>query len=203
MSALPPDGSSSVSSSGFTDGLGTRLLVFDRETGEMLEQLRLRPELSAFERALNDALARATAVEDERFARPRRIERDAEGGLSVVSEFVPGRRLSEALDSAADAGIAAGLDAALGLLLELLPAIASFHDEAGMPHGAVGAGRLLFTPAGQLVLLDGIYAASLERLQLAPARLWRDLGIAAPNADGPVHFDIAADLAQAALAAAA
>ena len=43
------DSESSQSSSGYEDGLGRRVLAFDRETGEMLERLVLRPELSAFE----------------------------------------------------------------------------------------------------------------------------------------------------------
>ena len=76
MSAPSLDSESSQSSSGYEDGLGRRVLAFDRETGAMLERLVLRPELSAFggaARAPDDLRA-----EDERFTRPRAIERGAD-----------------------------------------------------------------------------------------------------------------------------
>src|SRR5688500_20336064 len=84
----------STTSSGFADGLGRRVLAFDREEGTMLERLVLRPELAAFETMLRDRVERLAALEDERLARPRTIERDADGSLTVVSEFVPGSRTS-------------------------------------------------------------------------------------------------------------
>src|SRR5204862_4073774 len=100
MSASSPDPESSQSSSGYEDGLGRRVLAFDRETGEMLERLVLRPELSAFEAALKKRITIVAELEDERFARPRSIERDAHDRLTVVSEYVAGRRLSDLLDAA-------------------------------------------------------------------------------------------------------
>src|SRR4029453_13107232 len=97
MSGPLPAAASSLSSSGFEDGLGRRVLAFDRETGDMLERLVLRPELAAFEKALLTRIDTVSSLEDERFAHPRAIEEDEEGRLTVVSEFVPGRRLSDAL----------------------------------------------------------------------------------------------------------
>jgi hypothetical protein len=113
----------------------------------MLERLVLRPELSAFETALNERVAIIAGLEDERFTRPREIERGADDRLTVISEYVTGRRLSDVLDAAAGHGIVAGLDAGLGLLLELLPALARLHD-AGLAHGALAPGRVMITPAG-------------------------------------------------------
>lgn len=194
---------SSLSSSGYEDGLGRRLLAIERETGEMLERLLLRPELSAFEQVLDTRISALAALEDERFARPRGLERDEDGRLVVVSEYVPGRRLIEVLDAAVESGIAPGIDAALGLLLELLPAIANLHGLAKFAHGSLAGGRVLFTPAGQLVILDAIYAAPLERLQFTRQRLWSEFNIAAPASAGPVRLDAAADLTQAGMIAAA
>src|SRR5678815_331109 len=122
------DSQTSESSSGYEDGVGRRVLAFDRETGAMLERLVLRPELAAFERALHDRMGAIAALEDERFTVPRAIERDADDRLIVVSECVAGRRLSDLIDAAADHGIVAGIDAGLGLLLELLPALSRLHD---------------------------------------------------------------------------
>jgi hypothetical protein len=202
MSPPSLDSESSQSSSGYEDGLGRRVLAFDHETGDMLERLVLRPELAAFEPALKERLAIVAGLEDERFTRPRAIERDADNRLTVVSEYIAGRRLSDVLDAAADYGIIAGLDAGLGLLLELLPALALLHD-AGLAHGAIAPGRVVITPAGQLVLLDSIYADPLERLKLNRRRLWSEFRLAFPPSAGGARFDKGADLAHAAMVAAA
>jgi uncharacterized protein YjbI with pentapeptide repeats len=178
------------------------VLAFDRETGDMLEQLVLRPELSAFEAALRERLAIVAGLEDERFPRPRGIERGADDRLTVVSESVTGRRLSDLLDAAAEHGIIAGLDAGLGLLLELLPALSRLHD-AGLAHGVLAPGRLMITPAGQLVLLDSIYADPLERLKLTRRRLWSEFRLAFPPSGGVARCNNTADLGHASMVAAA
>ncbi len=202
MSVPPADAAISFTATGYADGLGRRALAFDRESGEILERLCLRPELFAFEHILQQTIARFSALEDERFARPRRLEFDADGGLSVVSDFVGGLRLSDALDIAADATLMPGLDAALGVLLELLPAIGTLHSAVGIAHGAIGPGRVLFTPDGTIAITDSIYAAPLERLRFTPRRLWEEFGIAVRDA-AAAKFDAPADLAGSALAATA
>jgi hypothetical protein len=201
MSAEAVDSESSESSSGYEDGLGRRALAFDRETGGMLERLVLRPEMAAFERALRDRMAVVASLEDERFTVPRAIERDGDDRLIVVSECVGGRRLADLIDSAGDHGIVAGLDAGLGLLLELLPALSRLHD-AGIVHGTLAPGRVIVTPAGQVVLLDAIYGEALERLQLTRRRLWSEFRLAFPPTAGIARFDKSADLTHAAMIAA-
>ena len=52
MSALPDARPVSLSTAGYQDGLGRRSVRFDREVGGMLECLRLRAELGAFEASL-------------------------------------------------------------------------------------------------------------------------------------------------------
>lgn len=178
--------------------------MFDRETGGILERLLLRPELGAFERALRERMERAAAFEDERFAHARSIERDpTSGAVTIVSEFVPGNRLSDLLDGSAVDGLeeasAPGVDVALGFLLEILPALAALHSATGFTHGTVGPGRIVVTPAGEVVLLDWIFAHTLERLKLDRRRLWRELGLAMPTTAGACRFDVCADVAQAAL----
>lgn len=124
----------------------------------------------------------------------------------VVSEHLQGSRLSDLLDGlsgdAAETQAAPGLDAALGFLLEVLPALAALHASAGFVHGAVGAGRTVITPGGEVVLLDWVYGHILARLGWSPARLWRELGIAVPSEGGPGVVDAVGDIAQAALTAA-
>lgn len=198
MRTVAATGVSSVSSTGYRDGLGHRTLEFDRTTGDILERLVLRPELWAFESVISGALKTVSSLEDERFARPREVQRDEQGRLVVVSEYVAGRRIAEALDLATEFGIVGGLDAALGLLLEVVPALARLHD-AGVMHGALGPGYVTVTSDSQLVVLDAMYAQPLERLQFSPERLWSELRIARPF-DEP-GFGIAGDLGQAAMLA--
>jgi hypothetical protein len=166
----------------------------------MLERIVLRPELSAFAKAIGERLAVVVGLEDERFPRPRAVEA-REDRLTVVSEYLAGRRLSDIIDCAADHAIVAGLDAALGLLLEILPAVSRLHD-AGLAHGALAPGRIMITPAGQIGLLDAIYAEPLERLQLTRKRLWSELRLAFPPTAGSARFDKGADLAHASMVAA-
>jgi hypothetical protein len=204
MSAPAPDIPPSLSTSGYEDGLGRRTLIFDREIGTILERLYLRPELAAFEHALRGRMELASAFEDERFARVRSLERDpVRGGLIVVSEFVPGNRVCDLLEPlpGAEEATAPGVEAALGFLLELLPALATLHSAAGWTHGAVGPGRTVLTPAGQVVVLDGLFGHALERIQPNRGRLWREFGIAMAPAAGHPHFDIADDIGQAVLTA--
>ena len=191
-----------LSSSGYTDGLGRRQLEVDRESGAMVERLVVRPELTAFEHALSARVARASMVRDERFARPRDVGWDDEGHLTVASDYIAGRRLSDVIDLAAAAGVIAGIDAAIGLLLELLPALSFLHSETRFAHGVLGAGRLTVTPTGSLVVLDWVYGATVEHLQLNRDRLWDELGLAAHPSPGPPRLDQASDLTQAAMIAA-
>ena len=86
---------SSLSSSGYEDGLGRRVLAFDRETGGMLERLVLRPELAAFHQILRERVTTLAALDDERFVRPREVVLDEENRLTVVSEFIAGRLKTE------------------------------------------------------------------------------------------------------------
>jgi len=186
-----------MTSSGFADGLGRRVLAFDREEGVMLERLVLRPELAAFEGILRDRVERLGGLEDERLARPRTVERDA-GGLAVVSEFVPGSRLSDLLEISADLGHAPGVDAALGFLLDVLPALCGLHAGVGFAHGTITPSRTVLTPAGQIVLLDGIFGDALTYLRYSRRKLWLEFGIA--TALEGSRLDRRADIAQAALA---
>jgi len=195
-SALPLP-ATSMTSSGFADGLGRRVLAFDREEGVMLERLVLRPELAAFEGILRDRVERLGGLEDERLARPRTVERDA-GGLAVVSEFVPGSRLSDLLEISADLGHAPGVDAALGFLLDVLPALCGLHAGVGFAHGTITPSRTVLTPAGQIVLLDGIFGDALTYLRYSRRKLWLEFGIA--TALEGSRLDRRADIAQAALA---
>src|SRR3954468_348278 len=196
MSVPPPSLPASLSTSGYEDGLGARTLTFDRETGGILERLHLRAEFAAFESAIRQRFELGVLFEDERFAHPRAVERDPRtGGVVVVSEFVTGNRLSdilEGLGEAVEETTPPGVDAALGFLLEILPALATLHSATGFTHGAVGPGRIVVTPAGQVVIVDWMFGHTLERVRLDRQRLWRQFGVAMPPAAAASQFDAGA-----------
>src|SRR5262249_44436948 len=150
----------------------------------------------------NERLKVVAGLEDERFAKPRTIEHLVNGSLIVISEFIGGRRLSDIISAAAEHSIVAGLDPCLGLLLALLPPIARLTD-SWLAHGALAAGRIRITPAGQILLLDALYAEPLEKLQLTRKRLWTELRLAFPPTPGLARFDKSADLSAAVVVAAA
>jgi hypothetical protein len=197
----PLSSQASMTSSGFADGLGRRTLAFDREEGVMLERLALRPELGAFESMLRDRLDAVGGLEDERIAKPRSIERDLDGSLVVVSEFVPGSRLAELLDTASEMGTAPGVDAALGFLLDLLPALCGLHAGARFAHGSISPSRTVLTPAGQIVLLDAIYGGALAHLRYSRRKMWTEFAVATSPRLPAKRIHVETDLAQSALAA--
>lgn len=204
MSTPLPDLTSfaaSTSSSGFSDGLGRRTLAFDREGGAMLDRLTIRPELAAFEIAIRDRAERIASLDHDRISHVRTMERDSEGALVVVTEFVPGTRLSDVLETAAYEGIVPGVDVALGFLLDALPVLCALHAGTGGAHGAIAPSRMVITPAGQIVLLDAVFGPSIARLAYSRQRLWQQFGIAMPLAAGPTRFDQASDVGQMALCA--
>ncbi|HEY0873280.1 MAG TPA: PEGA domain-containing protein [Vicinamibacterales bacterium] len=201
MSAVRQPRAVSVSTAGYEDGLGRRSVRFDREIGGMLECLQLRPELWAFQETLQRRAHAIASLEDERFVRVRAIERGPQG-LTVVSELVPGGRLVDIIEARQnDDGACFGIDAALGFLLRVLPALSRLHSNS-IAHGALAAGRIVVTPAAQLVLLDNIYGSALERLNLSRAALWSSLGVLSLPFAGASRFDRRSDVMQASLCAA-
>ena len=169
----------------------------------MLERAHVQPELAALETLIRERVARLSAFEDERFARPARVERDpATGELTVLAEFITGSRLSDLLEATADAGIVPGVDVALGYLLDSLPALSLLHA-TGITHGLIDGSRTVLTPDGQVVFLDPVFGSAVERLNYSRQSLWTRFGVASPSGEGTVHFDAAADVAQVALGAVA
>ncbi len=203
MSAPHPEPATSISSSGQTDGLGRRELYFDRETGAMFERLHLRPELAVYEPAIRDRMGRLAGFDHPGFCHDCTLERDRSAGhLTVVSPFVPGSRLSDAIERASDDGVVPGLLTGLGYLLEALGALAALEAGPGFAHGLIAPARTVLTPEGGVVFLDAEYGEVIERLGMSRRRLWTELGVATPPGSGHPQLDYTVDIGQAALTAA-
>ena len=181
----------------FSDGLGERVVAVDAATGDLLQILRVRPQLLAvpsFEFALRERAARLANFRHAYYGRVRRIDRHP-SGLAIVSDHVEGVRLSEILRVASARKLQLDLNAALCLLRQLVPSLALLHENArDVAHGLVAAERLIVTPRARLVVVEHVLGSAVEQLQYNRERLWQDLRVALPPAVGMGRFDHRADV---------
>jgi hypothetical protein len=180
----------------FSDGLGDRVVAVDAATGDLLQILRIRPQLLAvpsFEFALRERAARLANFRHAYYARVRRIDRHP-SGLAIVSDHVEGVRLSEILRVAHERKLQLDLSAALCLLRQLVPSVALLHENArDVAHGLISAERLVVTPRARLVVVEHVLGSAVEQLQFNRERLWSDLRVAMPSSVGSCRFDHRAD----------
>src|SRR6476620_441953 len=180
----------------FTDGLGDRVVAVDAATGDLLQILRVRPQLLAvpsFEFALRERAARLANFRHAYYARVRRIDRHP-SGLAIVSDHVEGVRLSEMLRVAHAHGLQRDLSAALCLLRQLVPSVALLHENArDVAHGLVAPERLIVTPRARRVIVEHGLGSAVEQLQFTRERLWQELRVAVPVSVGIARFDHRAD----------
>ena len=166
---------------GHSDGLGDRLLMFDNTTAPSWEILRFRPALAhdyRFAHSLRERVEQLASFHHPAFPVVRPIkELGHEDGLAVVSTYVAGARLSEALKKPRSPAFG------LRLVKQLVPALTALQQhKPGMAHGAVDADRIVVTAAGQLMIREHMIGVSLASLELSAARLWAEFGIlAAPS----------------------
>ena len=180
---------------GLSDGLGDRLLMFDNSTASPLELLRFKREFSslpAFEAALRERFQQLNRLSHPSIGRVRAVKwLDAGEGLALVSNQIPGRRLSEILHEAR------GPTYAMELIRQLTPALAALHQQdAGVSHGALTADRIIVSPEGRLVIVEHVLGSAIESLPLTANRLRSDLGLAVVSHDDAVVFDGRTDLVQ-------
>ena len=183
----------------FADGLGERVLAADASTGELLQVLRLRPELTAvpsFEFALRERTARLMNFRHAYYARVRRVDRlTGGGGLAIVSDHVEGTRLSDVLRVAHQRGLQLDTNAALCLIRQLVPAVSLLHENArDASHGLIAPERLVVTPHARLVIVEHVLGSGIEQLQFARDRLWQEFRVAIPSSAGMARFDHRADV---------
>lgn len=189
------------------DGLGDRFLVADATGVETLEMLCLRPDFDAvpsFEFALRERVSRLANFRHAYYARVRRVDRLAEpgAGLAIVSEHVPGARLSEILEVASERHIELDINAALCLIRQLVPAVSMLHQNArDVAHGALGPERIVVTPHARLVIVEYVLGSALEQLHYSRERLWKEFRVAVAASAGLPRFDHRADVTQIGLVA--
>jgi hypothetical protein len=186
---------------GHSDGLGDRLLMFDNTTAPSWQLLRFNPALARdprFATTLRHRMETLSTFQHPAFPVVRSIkEFGQEEGLAVVSTYVQGLRLSDALKKPRSA------EFAVHLLRQLMPALAALHEHAeGVVHGAVTLDRIVLTSEGKLTIREHMVGSAIEALELSAAHLWSEFGILTPLSRLVCPpLDARSDVAQLALVA--
>jgi len=186
---------------GHSDGLGDRLLMFDNTTAPSWELLRFNPALARdprFATALRHRLETLSTFHHPAFPVVRSIkEFGQDEGLAVVSTYVSGLRLSDALKKPRST------EFAVHLLRQLMPALAALHEHSeGVVHGAVTLDRIVLSSDGKLTIREHMVGSAIEALELSAAQLWSQFGILTPLSRLVCPpLDTRSDVAQLALAA--
>ena len=186
---------------GHSDGLGDRLLMFDNTSAPSWEILRFKPELARdprFETALRHRVERLSTFHHPAFPLVRSInELGHESGLAVVSTYVSGVRLSDALKKPRSA------EFAWHLIRQLMPALNALHEHGpAIAHGALTLDRVVLTADGRLTIREHMVGSALEGLELSAAGLWADFGMLVPRTGAVIpRLDGRSDVAQLALIA--
>ena len=186
----------------FQDGLGERRHIVDPTGHDTLELLCLRSELTAvpsFEFALRERVGRLASFRHAYFGRVRSVDRlnEQHATLALVSDHTPGVRLSDLLAVAELAHVPLDINAALCLIRQLVPAVATLHENArDAAHGAIAPERIVIGPNARLVVVEHVMGAALEQLRYSHERYWKDLHVALPRSAGSARFDHRADITQ-------
>src|SRR5688572_11644894 len=130
----------------FEDGFGKRHYAVG-PGGEPLEVLEFHDYFTAvesFEPSLRERVNALVGFQNTCFARVRSVQRLGQNAsrLVVVSDRVPGARLSTVLAVAKQQLLPLEINAALCLIRQLVPAMAALHDKMpGVGHGALAPER--------------------------------------------------------------
>jgi hypothetical protein len=179
------------------DGFGQRFADADLEKGDTVELLELSPALvehQGFVAALGERVARFASVRHASYVHLRRLDRPARDRLVLVSDDTPGWRLSSMIGASAVAGAPLDICVVIGLLRQLLPAVALYgRHNRDAAIGALAPERLIVTAQGRLVIAEHAFGPALEKLGIGRERLWRDYRVAMPLADGLPQANARAD----------
>ena len=187
-------------------GLGVRTIGCDTFSGELLEVLRLTPDLGTpgdIEPLVRERCSRFEPEPPAGLAHVVRIERTFDGRLEAWSRMAEGFRLSAVLEWAETRDAGPSMSAALTIGDRLLAAIMSLQAveqvEGASGHGAIAVDQIVVSDAGALTVTDYAFGTTLAALQWPRDRMWARFRIALPPAAGLMRFDHRVDVTQAAV----
>ncbi len=179
---------------GFSDALGDRQLSMDNTIGTTVEILKFKKEFgdaAPFEAALRKRVDDLRKMLHPSLPTLRGVDRLPDGELALISDHVPGRRLSEILQTAR------GPVFAVELIRQLTPALATIQrPNPELSHGLVTADRVIVTREGRLVIVEHALGSAIESLKYPPAKLRSQFGLAIHETGGPVRLDQRMDVIQ-------
>ena len=176
------------------------MLEFDREQCRTLEALHLRPEFAAFEEGLATQIGALDTFRHRSFTRIRGLS-GAPGRLVMLSDHVPGMRLSDILSTAVERQALFDAATALYLTKRLLSAMSAYAAATGHTHGALAPERIIVTHRGRVIVAEHALVPALQHLRYSSARWWQEFRIAWPISRPAPVFDERTDVAQIALLA--
>ena len=184
---------------GRSDGFGDSLLMCDNTDASSLELLRFRRELAdapGFDNALRDGVDRVSGVRHPAFPAVRAVVFLDDHDLTLVSAHVQGQRLSQLSKGPRQRPLHPAL--VTWIVREVTSALAVLHAAGpGAAHGALNADRIVFTPDGQLCVVEQSLGPAVRRLGLSSQALWRDFGLLAlADERGVAQIDARNDVAQ-------
>ena len=153
--------------------------------GEPLEVLELREEFctASFESALRERVAALARLQNSCFSRVHSVHRPNQNAskLVVVSDRIPGARLSTVLVVAREHRLPLEVNATLCIIRQLVAAIALLHEKLPtIGHGVIAPDRVVITPTGRLVVVDHMLGSAVEQLHYSPDRYWTELHVPLP-----------------------
>jgi hypothetical protein len=181
----------------FQDGFGRRTRSVDLEAGDEIELLELSSSLvehPGFVAALSERVVRVANARHASYARVRRLDRPSADRLVLVSDSLPGWRLSELLRVAAEEQLPIETTVVIGLLRQLLPAVALYaRNNRESAIGNLAPERLVVTPQARLVITEHAFGPAIEKLNPGRDRLWREFRVSIAPANGLPRIDARAD----------
>jgi hypothetical protein len=185
----------------FEDGLGRRHYA-DGNAGEPLEILVLRDQLAAapgFKEALRQQVERLASLRHGSLGYARSVARliKSEAAIAVISDRVPGMRLSDVLDVAGKEQCPIDMRTALWLTGQLVSAVAALHRHGpDVFHGAIAPDRIIITSGARLVVVEQVLGPAMSQLRLSPSQYWTQYGIALPAGTDGAALDQRSDVMQ-------
>jgi PEGA domain len=147
--------------SGVRDSFGERATAVDAN-GRSVDLLRLFAAFTPAHQAVADRIERLKA-DRPAVSRTIALERDEPSGrLILISEHVPGMRLSELLQIAVERSVVADLGAALFVMRRLLTLAESLKAATRVTQFSIAPERIVITPHGRIVITEPVLAAAAE-----------------------------------------
>ena len=153
----------------FRDTFGEREFGIDAD-GSPIELLRLIRDFTPVEGPIADRVVKLKRVDLLGVARSYRVEHDDDKRRQrsvLISERVPGIRLSEILSRSSARGAVVDIGGALYIMRRLYSAAEKLRLASGLSHFILAPERVVITPRAEVVIVETALAAGFEALAAA------------------------------------